>query len=328
MENYHRRPKTTRSKFENDDDSTSTSTTKGEGISTQQHNRPQQHGVMVISPNGKIRVYVSRGLEILNEVDHDDQDNKDIKDNIDQTNPTRTSIDEKRKSKSTSAQNTKASSGSGSGSGSSTLTSSSTSISTSTSNPVSNQSSKKPVTTTVTTPTTTRGVLTIKAQGRSIPKAVTVAEILKRRMEGSLHQFTEIGQITEQEIWDPNPDQPNLDPLTVSRHRPTIRIRLSKELPPATMTTTATSTSTSASTLTSITTTTSSASGSALIGIDPSIPGATIPRDEHADESDNDDNDNVDNENHETWPGAILDKDAAVRRFIGYQAPTGNDIYL
>jgi hypothetical protein len=127
-------------------------------------------------------------------------------------------------------------------------------------------------------------------------------------MEGSLHQFTEIGQLTEREIWDPNPDQPNLDPITVSKHRPTIRIRLSKHID-------ATKTATG------------SGSGTGESGIDMLMPGAHIPRDEHADEEDNDTDEDEDGE-AESWPGAILDRDAAARRFVGYQAPTGNDIYL
>jgi DNA-binding protein len=149
--------------------------------------------------------------------------------------------------------------------------------------------------------------LTLKAQGKSITKAVTVAEILKRRLEGSLHQFTEIGQITEQEVWDPNPDQPSLDPITISKHRPTIRIRLSKDLPTA-----PSSNSTTTGT-------------GRLDGVDMSMPGANIPRDEHGD---GDEDDEADGEGGEAWPGAILDRDAAARRFVGYQAPTGNDIYL
>ncbi|KAF9433472.1 hypothetical protein BGZ76_009422 [Entomortierella beljakovae] len=240
MENYHRRPKSVKSKFEDDDnDSGNIKSTNSK------QSRTHQHGVMVISPNGKIRSYVSRALEILAEAD----------------SPTTTT--------------------------------------TSTDSP-SHQSSRL------------RGVLTIKAQGRSITKAVTVAEILKRRLQGSLHQFTEIGQITEQEIWDPNPDAPNLDPLTISRHRPTIRIRLSKNLDSASSTTAATSSS--------------SSNGTGLVGVDPNIPGALIPRDEH-EEEDEDDNEDGEEEG-EAWPGAILDRDAAVRRFVGYQPPTGNDIYI
>lgn len=60
MENYHRRPKTAKPKF---DDNTA------DNANPNHHNRPQQHGVLVISPNGKIRTYVSRALEVLTEAD-------------------------------------------------------------------------------------------------------------------------------------------------------------------------------------------------------------------------------------------------------------------
>jgi hypothetical protein len=74
MENYHRRPKTSKSKFEIDiqpQEGTGSSSTakKQQKQTTQEHNRPQQHGVMVITPNGKVRTYVSRALEILTEAD-------------------------------------------------------------------------------------------------------------------------------------------------------------------------------------------------------------------------------------------------------------------
>ncbi|KAG0348797.1 hypothetical protein BG004_004154 [Podila humilis] len=195
------------------------------------HNRPQRPGVMVISPNGKVRSYVSRGLEVLQE-----------------GNP-----------------NTSTSSSMGS----------------------------------IRAPSAGHlGVLTIKAQGRSISKAVTVAEILKRRLEGSLHQFTEIGQTTEQEIWDPNEDKPNLDPLVVSRHRPTIRIRLSTQLPGEDVA--------------------SGAASGASLGM-----ASDFGDDDQTEAEDDDDSDQG-----EQWPGAVLDRDAAARKFVGYQAPTGNDIYL
>ncbi|KAF8982253.1 hypothetical protein BGZ52_002041 [Haplosporangium bisporale] len=196
--------------------------------------------VMVISMNGKIRAYVSRGLEVLS----------------DGTTVTDTAEDTKQdaKGKGAAQKNTP------------TTASSSGSI-----------------------PPSQHGVLTIKAQGRAISKAVTVAEILKRRLEGSLHQFTEIGQITEQEIWDPNEDKPNLDPLIVSRHRPTIRIRLSKQLPP--------------------------------------ITSSSAREAEHSDFENDSVSDGEESEG-EAWPGAVLDRDAAARRFVGYQEPTGNDIYL
>ncbi|KAF9931093.1 hypothetical protein FBU30_010839 [Linnemannia zychae] len=262
MENYHRRPKTSKSKFEDDiqdvaASSNPTSSKKEQKQTTQHHNRPQQHGVMVITPNGKVRTYVTRALEILTEAD-----NQLIGDAAGHTDTKQNSTSGSAASATAAATETKHS-------------------------------------------TMTRGVLTIKAQGKSITKAVTVAEILKRRMEGSLHQFTEIGQITEQEIWDPNPDQPSLDPITISKHRPTIRIRLSKHLDAS-----------------------SNSTKQGGDGVDLTMPGANIPRDEHADEDDEDDIDKGDDHQGETWPGAILDRDAAARRFVGYQAPTGNDIYL
>lgn len=74
MENYHRRPKTAKSKFEDDDATesaeakTSASTTLGIN-SINPKNRPQQHGVMVISAHGKIRSYITRALEVLTETD-------------------------------------------------------------------------------------------------------------------------------------------------------------------------------------------------------------------------------------------------------------------
>ncbi|KAF9134748.1 hypothetical protein BGW39_006002 [Mortierella sp. 14UC] len=266
MENYHRRPKTSKPKFEDDiQPQDGSSSKKQQKQTTQEHNKPHQHGVMVITPNGKIRTYVSRALEVLTEAD--------------------TPVEGASGSKNSKTKDNK--------SGSSAT-----------------QSIPTPTTATTTTPstpTTSRGVLTLKAQGKSITKAVTVAEILKRRLEGSLHQFTEIGQITEQEVWDPNPDQPNLDPITISKHRPTIRIRLSKELP------TAPSSST-----------TGTGTGG-TDGVDMSMPGANIPKDEHADDEEDEEDDG---KRGEAWPGAIVDRDAAARRFVGYQAPTGNDIYL
>ncbi|KAG9069099.1 hypothetical protein KI688_009994 [Linnemannia hyalina] len=268
MENYHKRAKTSKPKFEDDIQDATTASKKHQQQqkqTTQQHNRPQQHGVMAITPNGKIRTYVSRALEVLTEADSTPVVAAAGAGSVEGTEGAESKRSDNKGGAATSH--------------------SIPSIS----------SSKHP---------TPRGVLTLKAQGKSITKAVTVAEILKRRMEGVLHQFTEIGQVTEREIWDPNPDQPNLDPITVSKHRPTIRIRLSKHLDE--------------------TTTGSTGSGD---GIDMTMPGANIPREEHADEEESDEDDDEDGQ-AETWPGAILDRDAAARRFVGYQAPTGNDIYL
>ncbi|KAG0267124.1 hypothetical protein DFQ27_009144 [Actinomortierella ambigua] len=304
MENYQKRPKSKRSRFEADNDDASTalqhsegkpgaptagqprgkgtpSSTSGGGKSDA--NTPR-HGVMHISAHGKIRTYVSRGLEVLLESEQQ------------------------------------------------SITASTSSTSSPTVVSSSSSSSQGPATTTTTTNdddhddasspkgmnekhkrnySGAAGVLTIKAQGKNIPKAVTIVEILKRKLEGSLHQFTEIGQVTEEEVWDPKTtsltsaaaaagpaiassssagskqqqqqqQQQQLDPIRLVRHRPTIRIRLSRQL--------------------------------------------DIHRPPQAD--DESDGDEEAKEMMEAWPGAILDRDAAVRRLVGYQAPTGNDIYL
>lgn len=34
-------------------------------------------------------------------------------------------------------------------------------------------------------------------------KAVTVVEIVKRRLEGTLHQYTQLGSVSTNEHWDP-----------------------------------------------------------------------------------------------------------------------------
>lgn len=70
MENYHRRPKTGKPKFEQDEHEASYQPSASASASTttgNPQNRPQRPGVMVISMNGKIRAYVSRGLEVLSE---------------------------------------------------------------------------------------------------------------------------------------------------------------------------------------------------------------------------------------------------------------------
>lgn len=40
-------------------------------------------------------------------------------------------------------------------------------------------------------------------KGMTVNKAVTVVEIIKRRMQGSLHQYTQLGSVTSTEKWDP-----------------------------------------------------------------------------------------------------------------------------
>ncbi|KAF9418944.1 hypothetical protein BGZ94_009560 [Podila epigama] len=258
MENYHRRPKTDKGRFENDGHDTSTSTTSKNISKDGQNpqNRPLRPGVLVISPNGKVRTYVTRGLQVLTGSGTTLQ------------NGTKNGGDTKGKgtgdAKATSSTSTAPQQTESTGTGASIPGSEA------------------------------GGVLTVKAQGRSITKAVTVVEILKRRMGGTLHQFTEIGQITEKEIWDPNPDHPNLDSITLSRHRPTIRIRLSTSLPPPR----------------------------------PDSTSSGVHSDFGLDADNMDENNDSDADSTEPWPSAILERDAAARRLVGYQAPTGYDIYL
>ncbi|KAF9166697.1 hypothetical protein DFQ26_007154 [Actinomortierella ambigua] len=300
MENYQKRPKSKRSRFEADNDDASTALQPSEGKpgaptagqprgkgtpsssgggGKSDANTPR-HGVMHISAHGKIRTYVSRGLEVLLESEQ-------------QSNAASTS--------STSSSSTVV------------LSSSSSSQGPATTNDDDHDDASSPKGTNEKHKRNysgAAGVLTIKAQGKNIPKAVTIVEILKRKLEGSLHQFTEIGQVTEEEVWDPKTttltsapaaaaggpaiassssagskqqqQQQQLDPIRLVRHRPTIRIRLSRQL--------------------------------------------DIHRPPQADEES--DGDEEAKEMMEAWPGAILDRDAAVRRLVGYQAPTGNDIYL
>jgi hypothetical protein len=43
----------------------------------------------------------------------------------------------------------------------------------------------------------------VVGSGKAVSKTVSVAEILKRRMDGALHQYTQIGISTATEKWDP-----------------------------------------------------------------------------------------------------------------------------
>ena len=45
--------------------------------------------------------------------------------------------------------------------------------------------------------------IVIVGQGNTINKAVTVVEIIKRKMEGSLHQYTQLGSVSSKDQWDP-----------------------------------------------------------------------------------------------------------------------------
>ncbi|KAM9352698.1 ribonuclease P protein subunit p25-like protein isoform 1-T2 [Symphorus nematophorus] len=66
------------------------------------------------------------------------------------------------------------------------------------------------------------------ATGKGASKAITCAEIVKRRVKG-LHQLTRLLYSTVVEVWEPLEPAAGLDSLTVSRNQPAIWILLSRE---------------------------------------------------------------------------------------------------
>ncbi|KAI7872300.1 hypothetical protein BDF14DRAFT_1751774 [Spinellus fusiger] len=45
--------------------------------------------------------------------------------------------------------------------------------------------------------------IVLVGKGATVNKTVTVAEIIKRRKEGQLYQYTQIGSVAATETWDP-----------------------------------------------------------------------------------------------------------------------------
>ncbi|KAM9310699.1 ribonuclease P protein subunit p25-like protein [Pholidichthys leucotaenia] len=72
--------------------------------------------------------------------------------------------------------------------------------------------------------------LVFTASGKGVSKAVTCAEMVKRRLKG-LHQVTRLDYSTMEEVWEPKEHRGVLDGLTVSRNLPAIWILLSTEMP-------------------------------------------------------------------------------------------------
>lgn len=70
--------------------------------------------------------------------------------------------------------------------------------------------------------------LIFTATGKGVSKAITCAEIVKRRVKG-LHQLTKLVYSTMVEVWEPLEPTAGLDSLTVNRNVPTIWILLSRE---------------------------------------------------------------------------------------------------
>ncbi|KAG9345093.1 hypothetical protein JZ751_009634 [Albula glossodonta] len=64
--------------------------------------------------------------------------------------------------------------------------------------------------------------------GKSISKAITCTEILKRQVRG-LHQYTQLMYRTVQDVWEPLEPTVGLDSLIVSKNVPAIWVLLSKD---------------------------------------------------------------------------------------------------
>ncbi|XP_062256101.1 ribonuclease P protein subunit p25-like protein isoform X1 [Platichthys flesus] len=68
------------------------------------------------------------------------------------------------------------------------------------------------------------------ASGKGVSKAITCAEIVKRRVKG-LHQLTRLLYSSVVEVWEPLEPAAGLDSLTVNRNLPAIWILLSRDQP-------------------------------------------------------------------------------------------------
>lgn len=72
------------------------------------------------------------------------------------------------------------------------------------------------------------GHIVFTATGKGVSKAITCAEIVKRRVKG-LHQLTRLLYAAIVEVWEPLEPAAGLDSLNVSRNVPAIWILLSRE---------------------------------------------------------------------------------------------------
>ncbi|KAI8977545.1 hypothetical protein BDF20DRAFT_875428 [Mycotypha africana] len=68
--------------------------------------------------------------------------------------------------------------------------------------------------------------IVVVGKGQFVNKAVTVIELVKRKMQGTLHQYTQIGSVSVTEQWDPTEDV-ELDSVQVRKKLPVIIIYLS-----------------------------------------------------------------------------------------------------
>ncbi|KAI9257113.1 hypothetical protein EDC94DRAFT_615497 [Helicostylum pulchrum] len=70
--------------------------------------------------------------------------------------------------------------------------------------------------------------IVIVGKGQNVNKTVTVVEMIKRKMQGTLHQYTQIGSASVVEQWDPTTDK-ELDSVEINKKVPVIMIYLSFE---------------------------------------------------------------------------------------------------
>ncbi|RCH80879.1 hypothetical protein CU098_003749, partial [Rhizopus stolonifer] len=68
-------------------------------------------------------------------------------------------------------------------------------------------------------------------KGQNVNKTVTVVELVKRKMQGTLHQYTQLGSVSVVEQWDAIEDK-ELDSVQVNKKVPVIIIYLSLEAIP------------------------------------------------------------------------------------------------
>ncbi|KAI9013845.1 hypothetical protein CLU79DRAFT_890356 [Phycomyces nitens] len=68
--------------------------------------------------------------------------------------------------------------------------------------------------------------IVIIGKGKTVNKAVSVVEIIKRRMEGRLYQYTQIGSAKSVDTWDAVKEK-DLDKIAVTKQLPVIIVHLS-----------------------------------------------------------------------------------------------------
>ncbi|KAI8646696.1 hypothetical protein BD408DRAFT_428400 [Parasitella parasitica] len=71
-----------------------------------------------------------------------------------------------------------------------------------------------------------KAYIVVVGKGQFVNKAVTVIEIVKRKMQGTLHQYTQVGSVSVIEQWDAINDE-KLDSVQVNKKVPVIIIYLS-----------------------------------------------------------------------------------------------------